>query len=336
MQKTAIVIPNWNGKDTLGACLDSLLVQSVAADVIVVENGSTDGSLEFLQQSYPQIHLLINKKNLGFDGGVNTGIRYALQHNYEFIALFNNDAVAHKDWLKNLKNCMEDTHVGISTCTFMSIDGKHLDSTGDYYTTWGLAYPRGRGEVVAGQYNELKDIFGASGGASLFRAEMFKEIGIFDEDFFAYYEDTDISWRAQLAGWKVTYAPDAVAYHHISATSSKIKGFATYQTIKNYPWVLVKNVPRQLLPIILPRFILAYSAFVVSAMTRGQIGAVVKGLFWSHVLLPKKLFERYKIQKSRSVSIEYINSIIVHDLPPNAARLRALREKWWMLKGKRV
>src|SRR5690606_20741179 len=141
-------------------------------------------------------------------------IRAALRKNTDYIALFNNDAVAHQDWLKNLVKTLEDDpETGIATCKLLSADKSRIDSTGDFYTTWGLPFPRGRGEAKLTKYDNDTRVFGASGGASLYRASMLKEIGLFDEDFFAYYEDVDISFRAQLAGWKVLYVPTAEAYH---------------------------------------------------------------------------------------------------------------------------
>jgi len=322
----AVIVPNWNGKDDLPACLDSLLAQSIPVEIIVVENGSTDGSVEFIEEKYPSITLLKQPVNLGFAGGVNIGLQYAVDSGYPYAALFNNDAVADKKWLEKLVAELDTKpEVGIATCKFMSIDKKHLDSTGDTYTNWGLPFPRGRGETKLDTYDKETVIFGASGGASLYRTEALRQFGLFDEDFFAYYEDVDISFRAQLAGWKVSFVSMAHAYHQIGATSSKIRGFTTVQTMKNLPWVYWKNVPRGLLWSIGIRFFLAHTLFFWSAVLRGQFVAATKGLVQSWILLPKKLSERRKIQSSKLVSVDYIRSIITWDLPPNAARLRKLR-----------
>lgn len=333
--RTSVVIPNWNGKDTIGSCLDSLLSQSLKPHIIVVENGSVDGSLEYLQQEYPMIELVINKQNLGFAGGVNCGIRRALAREDEFVALFNNDAVADKHWLENLVEVLTNNlRAGIATCKFMDIHGKHLDSTGDLYSVWGLPYPRGRGEPVNDSYDKDTLVFGASGGASIYRTETLRDIGLFDEDFFAYYEDVDVSFRAQLRDWKVLYVPQAIAYHQIGATSGKIKGFTTYQTIKNYPWVVWKNVPTKLLPRVFPRFMLAYLLFCGRAIQRKQFAAVVKGITRSMALLPRKTIDRWHIQNARKVSNAYIWSIMTHDLPPNAKRLRTMRNTWRRATGR--
>ena len=334
MIKACVVVPNWNGKESLAACLDSLLLQSHASEVVVVENGSTDGSTEFLRDHYPQITVLAQPSNLGFAGGVNVGITYAIDKGFEAVALFNNDALANPNWLGALINGMKTSEVGITTCTFMGIDKRHVDSTGDQFTVWGLPYPRGRGETDIKQYADKTSIFGASGGASLYRVSMLKEIGLFDEDFFAYYEDVDISFRAQLAGWKVKYVPEAIAYHDTGSTSRKIKGFTTYQTMKNQPLVVFKNVPAGLMWPVLWRFTIAHTLFFLRAVSRGQGWIAFKGDYVGTRLLFKKASERRRIQKSKTVSNEYIWSIMTHDLPPNATALRKLRAKYWKIRGK--
>jgi hypothetical protein len=333
--KVSVVIPNWNGADELPDCLDSLLAQSQDHQIIVVDNGSTDSSKEILYGRYPNITVIPLPFNTGFAGGVNAGLRYGAAAGHDYTALLNNDAIADKNWLKNLVEAMAaQPGVGIVTSKMVSDTGEYLDSTGDIYTIWGLPYPRGRREADTGKYDSLREVFGASGGASLYRHKMLGQIGLFDEDFFAYYEDIDISFRAQLAGWKVIYEPSAKVIHHIGATSAKVKGFATYQTIKNLPWILIKDVPGGLVHKILPRLALAHLLFFGRAVTHGHGWAAFKGLgkmFW---LLPKKLGERRKIQRFRKVSPRYINSILTHDLPPNARNLRSLRATWWKLRRK--
>ena len=333
MSNISVVIPNWNGKEYIGKCIDSLLNQSLRPRIIVVENGSVDGSLEYLEEHYPEVELVVNKKNLGFAGGVNSGIRKVM--NGDYIALFNNDAVADKDWLEELVNVMDSSKkTGIATSKILDQGGKTIDSTGDMFTVWGLPYPRGRGELVTEKYDGETNVFAGSGGASIYRVSMLKEIGLFDEDFFAYYEDVDVSFRAQLAGWKVKYVPSAIVYHQIGATSKKVKGFTTTQTIKMYPWLTVKNVPSKYLSKVLPRLYFAMFFFWLRAITRHQGIDATKGWFMSIFILPKKLLERHKIQSTKKVSDEYIWDIIIHDLPVNATALRKLRDKWQKLTRK--
>jgi GT2 family glycosyltransferase len=294
--------------------------------VIVVENGSTDGSLEFLRKNYPDIQLVVNKNNLGFAGGVNSGIRHAIDQGFEYVALLNNDAFVDKHWLKHLVAAVSSSDSnGIATSKIVSSDNSHIDSTGDMYTVWGLPYPRGRGEFVSNNYDNDTTIFAASGGASIYRLNMLKEIGLFDYDFFAYYEDVDLSFRAQLAGWNIVYAPKAVVYHQIGATSGKIRGFTTYQTIKNLPWLLIKNVPGPYLYKVLPRFMLAHTLFIGKAVLRGHGWYALKGIAVSLQKMPQKLRERKTIQRNHPVSNEYVWQLMTHDLPPNAHNLRRLR-----------
>jgi len=334
--KVAVVVPNWNGASVLKACLDSLLAQSLKARIIVVDNGSTDGSLELLEK-YPSVEVIKHSKNLGFTGGVNPGFKRAIELKLRYVAAFNNDAVADRDWLKSLvKTLDKHTKVGIVTSKILTMDGKKIDSTGDYLTTWGLPYPRGRGETDLTKYDKDTEIFGASGGASLYRVSMLESIGLFDDDFFAYYEDVDLSFRAQLAGWKVRYEPTAVAYHQISATSGKIKGFATYQTMKNQQVLLYKNLPKSHRGVIWRRFTLAHTLFLLRAISRGQGWPAIKGDLRGSWLIFKKSGARRRIQKSKKVSDEYIWGLLVHDLPPNARALRKLRRGWWRLRGKQA
>lgn len=325
MKNVAVVIPNWNGRQIIGRALDSLESQSLKPQVIVVENGSTDGSLDYLRKNYPGVRLIIHEKNKGFAGGVNAGIRQALKDRCQYVALLNNDAVADKNWLKELVDAMEKSpQAGAATGKITDAGGKRLDTTGDFYTSWGLPYPRGRGEIAGDQYDTHTDVFATTGGASVYRAKMLEEVGLFDEDFFAYYEDVDLSFRAQLAGWRILYVPTAVASHQIGATSGSIKGFTTYQTMKNLPFLLLKNVPLRLLPGIAVRFKLVYAAFFIRAVGRGHGLQAIKGVLVALILTPKKIGQRVSIQRKRKVADDYIRSVIVWSLPPNARLLKKL------------
>ncbi len=327
--KIAIIVPNWNGEKSIASCLSSLINQSGSLDyrIIVVENGSTDNSANIIKD-FKDVVLLKQSKNLGFAGGVNKGIEYAIKKEFDYIALFNNDAIAEKDWLLNLvKGFKKDSKIGIVTSKIVDSKNKYIDSTGDFLTIWGLPFPRGRKEKISSKYDTQNYVFSGSGGASVYSTKMLNEIGFFDRSFFAYYEDVDLSFRAQLAGWKVFYEPKAIVYHQIGATSSKIKGFTTYQTMKNLPLLLWKNVPTVILIKMVPRFTLAYIGFIVSAHQRKQLKFALRGIFMSCLLFFPKTLSRYRICKKRKVSVKYINSLLVYDLPPNAYKLRKLRNK---------
>jgi len=330
MNRVAIVVLNWNGIEDTLLCLDSLLQQTYKDyQIVVIDNGSIDNSVarlqEYIKNHSSEITLLLNKTNLGFAGGVNTGIRWALEKKFDSVALFNNDAVADKLWLESLVTAMTPSEVGIATGLLLHEDGETIDSTGDWYSKWGLPFPRNRDDA-RNSAPESEYVFSASGGASLYKAAVFQDIGLFDETFFAYYEDTDISFRAQLAGYKITYTPNAVAYHKQGATSSKLPGFTVYQTFKNLPLLFLKNVPRKLLFSVGERFLLAYILMYLNTFTHRSGWPATKGVAKALALSFGALRLRRSIQKNKRVSTSYIKSILWDDLPPDQTGLRKFRK----------
>lgn len=333
----AVIVLNWNDAELLAHSVGSLLGQNESCDILIVDNGSTDHSREVIESFQQKVIPLWNKKNRGFAGGVNTGIRFALQSDYEYIALLNNDAVAHKDWVKHLRaRLARKPHLGGVSCAMVHASDNTYDSTGEQYTNWGLSFPRGRGETVSSKYSSAYKILGVSGGASMYRADFFKDVGLFDEDFFAYYEDIDLSLRGQLKGWEFAFVPKAEVSHATGSTTQRVKGFTTYQTFKNLPWLITKNIPLGLLPGMLVRFGLAYMGFLVSAFQRRQLRFAIKGIFVSLALTPKKFVQRIKIQRTRTISAREFSELLTHDLPPDATKLRALRMKYWKLTGRKT
>jgi len=314
---TYIVIPNWNGADMLVSCLESLEKQSEKCQIVVVDNGSKDNSVLIVKKQFPGVTLLEFPDNAGFAGGVNRGINYALEQGAEYIALFNNDAVANKDWLKELiAEAKAHPKAGIITGKLLRTDKKHFDSTGDFYTIWGLPFPRGRNQVDDGQFDKSEYIFGASGGASLYRAELFEKVGLFDEDFFAYYEDVDISFRAQMAGWKIRYTPKAEAYHGVGGTSSKLGDFARYHSAKNYLLLYSRNMPFKLYMKYFIPFTLQFGRMALTSIARRKFGVFLKGTFAAFKLHFKTFEVRRTNQSNQTVSVDYIDSILTHSRPP--------------------
>jgi GT2 family glycosyltransferase len=155
---------------------------------------------------------------------------------------------------------------------------------------------------------------------------MFHDIGMFDEDYFAYYEDVDISFRAQLAGWKIYYQPRAVAYHQQGGTSGKMPGFTVYQMFKNTPMIYIKNVPRQLLFSIGIRFYFAYWLMFFNAVAKGSGAPALKGAVQSIWYSLKSFKKRWHIQKTRRVPLSYIQSLLWPDMPPEQTGLRKVRK----------
>ena len=313
-----VVVLNYKGWEDTIKCLESLKQQTYAKfQIYLIENNSADGSAEKLEPIVADDRQIIFDKqetNTGFTGGVNIGIQYAIDNDFDAVALFNNDAQADKNWLKNLVKAAEKTEASMVTGLLLSEDGKTIDDAGDVYTMWGV--PELRAEhKPASEAPDAGYVFGATGGATLYRTNLFKEIGLFDEVFFAYNEDVDISWRAQLAGYKVYYEPSARAYHKHSATSSKIPGFTTTQVFQNLPLVYWKNVPTRLLLPIGWRFFLAYHMFLVWKIGRGAFVPAVKGIWRFWKLFPHALRERRRIQRSKIVDTAYLRTIIWPNLP---------------------
>ncbi|MCX5914111.1 MAG: glycosyltransferase family 2 protein [Deltaproteobacteria bacterium] len=210
----SVIIVNWNGKDYPKDCLESLRFQAFSAfEVVLVDNGSTDGSVEWIQENFPGwVRVLRNARNEGFSGGNNRGIRAALG---KYIVLLNNDAQADSLCLEELvKVAEENPRAGMLACKIYPQGGpKIIDNVGHLIYRDGLNRGRGRLEVDRGQYEKIEEVFFPSGCAALYRREMLEEVGLFDEDFFAYWDDTELGFKGRLAGWRCLYVPKAVVHH---------------------------------------------------------------------------------------------------------------------------
>ena len=191
--KIAIVVLNYKGWRDTNKCIAALLDQTYKNfEIYLIDNGSGDVSVRELKKlKDDRIHLHLEEKNTGFTGGVNIGIKWAIENDFEAVALLNNDAVANPDWLENLAEPLRSGGIAAVTSLMLDKTGKLIDDAGDIYSTWGIPSLRYEGEP-ADHAPESGFVFGATGGATLYRTEVFKNIGLFDEDFFAYNEDVDI------------------------------------------------------------------------------------------------------------------------------------------------
>ena len=252
----SVVIVNWNGRHLLKECLDSVLAQSFRDfEIVLVDNGSQDESAEYVQEQYPAIRLVGLKDNIGFAGGNNAGIRTAFG---KYIALLNNDTRVDTAWLSSLLNEAEASprSIGMWACKILSYDNPGIfDNVGLLLYPDGLARGKGRLDADNGQYDQKTEALFPSGCAGLYRREMLDEIGLFDEDFFAYADDVDLGLRARLAGWGCIYAPLAKVYHKYSSSSSAYSPFKAFLVERNRIWVLLKYYPMELI-LISPYFTL--------------------------------------------------------------------------------
>jgi len=242
----SVIILNWNGIRHLGSCLDALSAQTYSpVEAIVVDNGSTDGSLEWVRTHSPGVRLIENGKNLGFGGGMNIGIHAARGR---YVMILNNDTRLDPGCVGALKESIEkdENYGACASKILLEEEGDRIDAAGIAICPDGLSIGRGRLEK-SGLYDREMEVFFASGCACLYRREMLEDIGLFDEDFFAYAEDTDMGWRARLAGWRCIYSPKAVVFHLHSASSGPYSHLKAYLVERNRIWVAIKNFPLPLL-----------------------------------------------------------------------------------------
>ena len=240
----SVIVVNWNGLAYLPECLDSLDAQTYPAlEIVVVENGSTDGSVDFLRNQRPgRLRLVESPSNLGFAGGNNLGIRAAKG---AYVALLNNDAAADPRWVDALVAAAEaDPAVGMcATRIYAWRRPDLLDGAGLLVSADGIGRGRGRLQSDGERYEREADVLLPSACAALYRRSMLDEIGLFDEDFFAYCEDTDLGLRARIAGWRCRYVPTAIAKHHYSGSTGPHSPFKAFHVERNRIWVVVKCFP---------------------------------------------------------------------------------------------
>lgn len=318
----SVIIVNFNGLRFLEGNLSSVFGQSYKAfEVILVDNGSADGSVEFVKEKFPAVRLVLNKNNEGFARANNQGIEASRG---EFVLTLNNDTVLERDFLEMLAGRARacDERTGMWAPKILSLkDRAVIDSVGGLLIYKdGLAKGRGRLERDTGQYDRGREAFIPSACAALYRRKMLEEIGLFDYDFFAYCEDTDLGLRARLSGWKAQSVPEAKVYHHYSGTGGKYTALKAYLVERNRLWVALKNLPA---PMVAASFFYTFWRFLVQAYgiaTGKGAGSrfiegsssfgLVKILFKSYYDalkgLPKTLKKRKAVQGKRKASSEEI------------------------------
>jgi GT2 family glycosyltransferase len=307
----SIIIPNWNGRHHLDICLASLRNQSFTDfETILVDNASSDGSQEFVHESFPEVKLVELERNLGFTGACNAGFDTALG---AYIVLLNNDTETDPNWLSSLVDAFDRyDDAGILASRIMLFDRRdHFHSAGDRYGIDGIPVNRGVWQKDLDQFNEEEEVFSACGAAAAYRRTMIDEIGFLDDDFYFSCEDVDMGWRAHLAGWRVIYVPDAVVYHKLKATGGSVTGSYydgrnfLYLIWKNYPWSLLRG---NLIPTIRAQLGISWKALkswrgeAARARLRGQISGLAGVL--------RMLPERRRIQANRQIPDEVLTKLL--------------------------
>ncbi len=297
MALISIVILNFNGKRYLDECLSALARQTHRDfEVIVVDNGSTDGSAEYLRTNFPWAKIIRNKENLGFAGGTNSGIRKATG---DYIITLNNDTWADEHFIEHIIEPMFEKDVGMCASKMLYPD-KRINSAGICISRSGAAWDRGMFEPDLGQYDLQEEVFGPCAGAALYRREMLEEIGLFDEDFFLYVEDVDLAFRGRLAGWRCIYVPLAKVYHHHGGTAGFGSDLSVYYGNRNIIWYAIKDFPDRLLITSLP-FILARNlAAIPYYALRGQGAVILRSKLDALIGVPRMLRKRKEIVRKIS------------------------------------
>jgi GT2 family glycosyltransferase len=315
MSKVSVIIVNYSRNGLLRNCLQALERQSLGDfEVVIVDNASSDSSLyeikKFLEETSlaPRVKVIPLCRNLGFAGGNIEGLKHA---EGEYIALLNNDAEPDERWLEELAKAMEtNPQIGICASKMIVHGSDILDSAGNEFSTALKGFGAGE-KQKSFLYDEKRYVFGACGGAALCRRKMIDEIGFLDEDFFLIHEDIDLSFRAQLNGWKVLYVPAAIVYHRVRSSIGHMSDMAVYYTLRNSEFVRMKNVPLGIFIRCFPEYLIwTLTEFAYFAIKHKKIGLYFKAKSDAIRMLPKMLKKRAVIMKEKKMSNKYLLSIM--------------------------
>ncbi len=312
--RVSIAIPTWNGKHHLELCLPSLRKQTFQDfEVIIIDNGSTDGTVEWLQAEYPEMRVIALPRNIGVTAAFNIGVR---ECRGDYLVLLNNDTEAEPNWLEELVRVADKYPTAGAVASKMKVwdDRTLIHTAGDFYTVSGRPGNRGVWQKDDGRFDREEWVFGACGGAALYRKALFAQIGEFDERLESYLEDIDLAWRAQLAGYGAVFAPKAIVYHKISATGGG--AFASFYNGRNWIYVLVKNMPAGLLKqhwgaILREQWKVTWDALkawrgeAARARLRGQLAGLAA--------LPGLLKWRRDVQQKRTATDEQVAKVLSKD-----------------------
>ena len=314
--RVTLAVLNYNGRELLDVVLPSLLAMRGIEDarVIVVDNGSSDGSCEHARERWPSVELLEIPSNIGVAAALNRAVR---ESSGELIALLNNDIELEPDWLVELIAALDAHPEAGSACgkLLRFNERETIDAAGDLLTWSGAVINRGHGMPDRGQYDSAGAVFASCAGAALYRRSAFETVGPFDESFFAYIEDIDWGVRAQLAGLSAWYAPTAVAFHMGGATTSRRKGFYGRLQRRNTLLMVVKDFPAEALLVHGWKIAVNQLLWLAASARDGMLGEHI--LAWLEALrrLPGALRKRRAIQGSRRAGARELGAVMRASMP---------------------
>jgi GT2 family glycosyltransferase len=305
LPEVSVIIVTWNGRRHLDTCLKAVSGQTgVRFETILVDNGSADGSVDYVRASYPWVRIVALDQNRGFAGGNNAGVAVAAGR---CVALINNDTDVDAGCLRALLDGLDETNgFALTTARIVYMhDPRRIDSAGDGMLRAGGAFKRLHGQIVDGAVVS-REVFGVCGAACLMPRQVFEELGGFDESFFFSHEDVDLSYRARLLGYRCRFVAQAIVRHHGSGSSGKASAFAVFYGQRNSEWVYVKNTPTTLLLRSLPAHVLYVLAAAVYFIRVGRFRAFLRGKWAALAGLGQVLRARALVQSTRRASVDDI------------------------------
>jgi hypothetical protein len=312
--KVTAAVLTYDGRELLEVMLPTLLAQRYEDfEVVVIDDGSSDDTVEYLQANWPQVRVVSNPGNLGVAVSLNRGVQAARG---EYVALLNNDVELEPEWLGTLVRTLEE-HPQAASATGKLLDYHHrdrLEAAGDFMRWSGMSGHRGQGALDGTGYEQPAAVFSPCAGAALYRRSAFERVGLFDEDFFAYLEDVDWGFRAQLVGFGARYEPAAVAYHIGGATTGRQIGRFTALLRRNSLLIVIKNHPRDALIRHLPKVVGFQTVSLYASLRDGILKAHLRELMGLRRLLASMLRKRAVIQRSRRVSRAELETMMEPEL----------------------
>ena len=299
--KVSVVVLNYNGMEHLDVCLKSLLRQTYKNyEIIVADNGSTDGSVAFIKENFPEVQVMEHGENFGFAKGNNLAMEMAIKNRATYVALLNNDTEVDENWLGAMVEAVESSpDIGAVQSKMLLFDERgKINSGGGEVNFTGHAWPVGLLEEDIGQHKQ-REIELACAGSMLIKSAVLEEVGLFDEDYFIYHEDTDLSWRIRLAGYKIMFVPDSVVYHKYSASFENKEKY--YLLERNRLLTLLKNYSLKSLILISPGIVFSEIAVLYYSLVSGWILKKLNSYMWNLRQVGNTLRKRNEIKKIRKL-----------------------------------